>query len=419
MVVTVVGINHRTAAVEQRERLAFSPQELPAALATLRDDLGGGVLLSTCNRSELYTTVGGNPGQGERLIGLLMALKGLEESIYPGRFYVYRQEAAVRHLYRVASGIDSMVVGEAQILGQVRDALAAANEAGSLNGVLSRLFHTAIAVGKRVRRQTRISSYALSVSSAAVVLAERTFERLNDRTVLVISAGPAGKLTAKRLADSGAASILVTNRTFTRAQDLARQLGGRALPFDRLTEALAQSDIVISSTGAQSPVLGPAEVMLAMEGRLGQPFLLIDIAVPRDIDPAVRDIPGVLLYDIDDLQEVSQISSEGRQREITHVEDIIEEEVVHFLHWWSSLDTLSIVAALREKAEAIRRNEMDKALRRLPELSDDERQRIEAMSTAIVKKMLHDPIARLKNGGDHWHLEAVQELFGLPRRIEK
>lgn len=415
LVVTVVGVNHRTASVEQRERLAFSAQELPAALRSLRADLGGGVLLSTCNRSELYATVAADPGQAERLIGYLMALKGLRESIYPGRFYLYRHEQAVRHLYRVAAGIDSMVVGEAQILGQVRDALAAAHEAGSLNGVLSRLFHSAIAVGKQARSQTGIGRYALSVSSTAVALAQRTFGRLEGRTVLVISAGSTGKLAVKRLADSGAARILVTNRTFARARDLAQQLHGQALPFDRLAEALAQTDIVISSTAAQAPVLGPAQVLPALQERQGQPLLLIDIAVPRDIDPAVRDIPGVLLYDIDDLQQVSQANPEGLQREIARVEAIIEEQVGRFLDWWRSLDILPVIAALREQAEALRRREVEKALRRLPSLSDEERQRIEAMSAAIVKKMLHEPIARLKKDGDRRHLEALQELFGLPR----
>ncbi len=220
-VVSVVGVNHRTASVEQRELLAFSQRELSAALGRLRAELGGGVILSTCNRSELYAAVPADADQGEALIGLFLSLKGLRESIAPGRFYVYRHGEAVRHLYRVAAGIDSMVLGEAQILGQVRQALAEAGEAGSLNGVLSRLFHTAIRVGKRARRETGIGRYALSVSATAVALARRTFGRLEQRTVLVVSAGSTGKLAARSLAQTGGARILVTNRTYDRARELA------------------------------------------------------------------------------------------------------------------------------------------------------------------------------------------------------
>ena len=414
-VINVIGVNHRTAPIEQREPLAFSSAELPAALTRLRVDAGGGVILSTCNRTELYVATAADAGQGEALIGLLMSLKRLQESIYPGRFYLLRHDEAVRHLYRVASGIDSLVLGEAQILGQVREALAAANKAGSLNGLLSRLFHTAIAVGKRARSETHISRYARSVSSTAVALAKQTFGHLDQRTVLVISAGSTGKLAAKSLANSGAARILVTNRTYSRGQELAQRLGGHAIPFQRLPEALADADIVISATGAHRFVLGPAEVAAATAGRNGRSLLLIDIAVPRDIDPAVRRIPGVQLFDIDDLQAVAETNPEGRQREVARVEGIVQEEVDRFLAWWRSLDVVPVIAALRQQAEAIRRRELDKALRRLPALGPQEQQRIEAMTAAIVNKMLHEPIARLKAGGDaRRYLEAIQELFGLP-----
>jgi glutamyl-tRNA reductase len=412
-VVTVVGLNHRTAPVEQRERLTFSQDELPAALGRLRVELGGGVLLSTCNRSELYATVPADAGQGEALLGLFLSLKALQESIAPGRFYVYRHAEAVRHMYRVAAGIDSMVLGEAQILGQIRQALAAADEAGSLNGVLARLFHTAIRVGRRARRETGIGRYALSVSATAVALARRTFGRLDHCTVLVMSTGSTGKLAAWSLVQGGAARILVTNRTYSRAQELAERLGGHAVPFDRLGEALAQADVVISGTGAEGFVLGPDRVGPAMARRPGRTLLLIDIALPRDVDPAVRAISGVRLFDIDDLQAVSQPQIEGQQGEVARVEAIIEEELARLLEWWRSLDVVPVIAALRQRAEGIRRQELDKALRRLPDLSPETCQRLEAMTGAIVKKMLHDPIGRLKAGDDpQRHLEAIQELFG-------
>lgn len=418
MVILAVGVNHRTAPVEEREKLAFSPAELPSALQRLRRELGPAAILSTCNRSEVYASAPDEPGQPQRLIELMAACKGLRRPPDASRFYVLHQEEAVRHLHRVACGVDSMVLGEAQILGQVREAMAAAHAAGSLDGVLSRLFHTAIAVGKRARSQTRIGRYALSVSATAVALAKKTFGSLRQRTVLVISAGATGKLAARSLAQSGASRILVTNRTYARAAELAQRLGGEAVPFDRLPQALADSDIVISATGADTFVLGPDLVRSALASGNSRSLLLIDIAVPRDVDPSVRQLPNVHLFDIDDLQAVSEANLRGRQREIARVEAIIDEEVQRFMEWWRSLDVVPVIAALWERAEAIRRRELDKALRRLGSLSPDERERIEAMTAAIVKKMLHQPIARLKDGSDRRrYLEALQELFDL--RVEK
>ena len=411
-VVTCVGLNHLTAPVEEREKLAFSPQELPAALASIGGRLGGAVLLSTCNRTELYATLPGDSAQGQRLIELITAEKGAE--IDASRFYVLRHEEAVSHLFRVAAGIDSMVLGESQILGQVRESMSAATEAKALNGVLSRLFHSAIAVGRRARSQTNIGRHAVSISSAAVPLAKRTLGDLAGKTVLVISAGSTGKLAAKSLAQSGGARILVTNRTHRRAVELASSIGPNAVgvPFSRLEQALARSDIVISGTGAEGFVLGPELVHPAMAARNGRPLLLIDIAVPRDVDPTVREIPGVHLFDIDDIETVAQDGLRGRQREVRRVEAIIEEEVADFLEWWRSLDVVPIIAALRQRAESIRHRELERALRRLPRLDDEARQRIEAMTAAIVKKMLDRPIARLKDGADTGlYMEALQDLF--------
>lgn len=410
LVVTCVGLNHRTAPVEEREKLAFSPQELPSALERLRQEFGAGVILSTCNRTEVYVTGPDDPAVGRRLVRFLEAEKGAE--VDPSRFYLLRHGEAVRHLFRVAAGIDSMVLGESQILGQVREAMAAATEAKALNGTLSRLFHAAISVGKRARSQTSIGRYAVSVSSAAVALARQSLGTLRDKTVLVISAGSTGKLAAKALAQSGASRILVTNRTYRRAQAVAEQMKGQAIPFSQLPGALTESDIVISGTGAETFLLGPEHIRPALERRNGRSLLLIDIAVPRDIDPAVAQLPGVHLYDIDDLQAVSEAGLRGRQREMRRVEAIVEAEVADFLEWWRSLDVVPVIAALRERAEAIRRQELERTLRRLPDLDGEARQRIEAMTRAIVKKMLDRPIARLKNGTDPGlYMEAIQDLF--------
>ena len=411
-VVTCVGLNHRTAPVEEREKLAFSPQELPAVLSGIGGRLGGAVLLSTCNRTELYATVLDTPAQGGRLIALLAAEKGAE--IDGSRFYVLLHDEAVRHLFRVAAGIDSMVLGESQILGQVREAMSLATEAKTLNGVLSRIFHSAVAVGKRARSQTNISRHAVSVSSAAVALAKRSLGDLMDKTVLIISAGSTGKLAAKSLARGTGSRILVANRTYERAVELASSLGPNAVgvPFARLGQALAQTDIAISSTAAGGFILGTEQVSHAMAARNGRPLLLIDIAVPRDVDPSVRAIPGVHLFDIDDIEAVAEDGRRGRQRELRRVEAIIEEEVVTFREWWRSLDVVPIIAALRERAEAIRRRELDRTIKRLPQLDDEARQRIEAMTMAIVKKMLDRPIARLKDGVDTGlYMEALQDLF--------
>ncbi len=422
-VATCIGLNHLTTPVEEREKLAFSPQELPAALASIGGRIGGAVLLSTCNRTELYATCAGDPAEGRRLIDLLVAEKATD--VDASRFYALRHDEAVRHLFRVAAGIESMVLGESQILGQVREAMSAATEAGTLNGVLSRVFHSAIAVGKRARSQTNIGRYSVSVSSAAVALAKRSLGDLAGKTVLVLSAGTTGKLTAKSLAQSGAARILVANRTYQRAAGLAASIGPSAIgvPFRRLAQALVQCDIVISGTAADGFVLGLQEIRPVTAGRGGSPLLIIDIAVPRDVDPAVRHIPGVQLFDIDDIEAVTQDGLRGRQREVRRVEAIVEEEVAAVLQWWRSLDVVPVIASLRERAEAIRRRELERALRRLPDLDEEARQRIEAMTEAIVKKMLDRPIARLKDGADKGlYMEALQDLFevhpspGPPRR---
>ncbi len=398
--------------------MAFTAPEAAAALERLQERLNGAVLISTCNRTELYTTGPLDAAYSDQMAPLLMQLKGVD--LNPSRFYLVRHDTAVRHLYRVASGIDSMVVGEAQILGQVREALSAATRASSLNGILSRLFHTALAVGKRARSETRIGRYTSSVSGAAVALARQMFGGLEGRHVLIISAGSTGKLAAKALRESGA-QIAVTNRTHSRALELARELGGKAVPADGLTQALEQADVVISATGSNEFVLDERMLRPVVEARQARPLLLIDIAVPRDVDPSVTTLPGVRLYDIDDLAATPEGSNNGRGRsEIERVELIVEEEVERFLGWWRALDAVPVISALREQAESVRRKELDKALRKLPNLSEEERARVESMTRAIINKMLHQPVTRLKTSADSGrHLEALQDLFGLPEGLSE
>ena len=413
-VIIGVGINHRTAPVEERECMAFSEAEMDVSLAALRSKLGGGVILSTCNRTELYATADDDDQLGGRLIDHLISAKGIETPINRSHFYVVRNEQAVRHLYLVATGLDSMIIGEAQILGQVRDALAAAAQANSLNGVLSRLFHTSIAVGKRARRQTKIGCYGQSVSSTAVTLAKETFGRLGDRTVLVIGAGTGGKLAAMSLAEGGASRILVINRTHDRAEALAERLGGTAVPFQHLPEGLAKADIVISASGSDGFIIGPTQVAPAVADRKDRVLLLIDIAVPRNIDPTIRGIDGVRLFDIDDLGRIPSTGSNGHHTDVAEVQTIVEEEIERFLAWWNQLDTFHTIASLCQRADSIRRQELAKGLRRLPELSEQQQRRIEAMTAAMMKKMLHEPISRLKEKTDNRRrTEAVRDLFNI------
>lgn len=413
--VTCVGINHNTSPVEERERLAFTKAELHEALTSLGERLNGAAILSTCNRTELYTTA--KAGEGEALVEVLNGLK--DAAIDAKHFYVLQHTEAVRHLYRVASGIDSMVLGESQILGQVREAMSAATAAETLNGTLSHVFHWAIATGKRARTETNIGRHAVSVSSAAVALARKSLGDLENKTVLVISAGSMGKLAARALAQQAGSRILVANRTKERAADLASQLGpeAEALDMDHLREALAVADIVISGTSSEHFILGPAEVRPVMARRNGRGLLFIDIAVPRDIDPAVRSLQGVHLCDIDDIEAVTSEGWSGRQAEVENVEAIVAEEVARFEEWWESLDVVPVISALRERAEAIRRKELERTLSRLPDLDDESRARIEAMTEAIVKKMLDRPIARLKDGADKGlYIEALEDLFDVPAK---
>ncbi|HZP57768.1 MAG TPA: glutamyl-tRNA reductase [Dehalococcoidia bacterium] len=412
MQVSLVGISHKTAPIAVREHFAFAPDELPGLLARLGERYAGAAVLSTCNRTEVYVVAPRGIGDPRSVIALLSEARG-EPPVEGAPFFALSGKEAMRHLFRVAAGIESMVIGESEILGQVRAAFAAATVAGTHSVALSRLFHTAIRVGRKARAQTHISRYNVSVSSTAVALARTTFGDLRGRTVLVISAGEAGKIAARTLAESGVGRMLVTNRSAERAAELAADLGGRAVPFGRLERTLAEADIVITATAAPEYVIDRALAERATAARGGRPLLVIDIAVPRDVDPAVRDLPGVQLHDIDGLQEIANANHNLRKRELQQVEAIIDEEVARYAEWLRSLEVVPTVAALRARAEAVRQTELERTLARL-DLSAAERKRIEAMTAAMVKRLLHDPIRRLKTSGEgERYVEAVRALFAL------
>jgi glutamyl-tRNA reductase len=408
MHVTLVGISHKTAPVAVRERFAFAADELPAALPRFG---GAAVLVSTCNRTEVYLTAH-HAITPAPVITMLRELKGDVEA--PDDVFYHKTGIdAARHLFRVAAGVDSMVLGESEILGQVRAAFAAATTAGTHNAVLSQLFHSAIRVGRQARNETAVGRHPLSVSSTATKLAERTLGDLSSQTVLVVSAGEAGKLTAKSLAERGVTKLFVTSRTPTRAKELAQDLGGRPVPFSKLGATMAKADIVITSSSAPDFLIGPEHVDVAMANRNGNPLLLIDIAVPRDIDPTVRGRANVELYDIDDLQGLVEEGRSARKKEVAKVETIVEEGLERFRTWVRDRGVVPTVALLRERAEAARKGELERTFQRNGDFSPEQKKRVEAMASALVKKILHDPIDRLKSEDGERYVVSVRELFSL------
>ncbi len=413
----VVGLNHRTAPLEVRERLALTKSQLPEVLKTMGSYAGQGVIICTCNRSEVYT-MSGDDHQKELVEQFLSDYSGVSSDEIRRYVYRYSQEECINHLFRVTSSLDSMILGEGQILRQVKDSFDAAVLANTVHGPLSRLFHQALRVGKRVRRDTSISQNALSVSRACVELARRTLGDLKNLTVMVIGTGDAGKLAARALNESGVRRVVVTNRTYNRAAGLAEELGGEVIPFEDMSKMLDGVDIVIGSTGSPGYVLEAEAVRRAMATRSGRPLFLIDIAVPRDIDPDVANVPNAHLYNMDDLETISESNRQEREGEAQQAREIVEREVEEFLKWYRTLNVVPTITALRMQAEDIRDAEMAKLLKRLDhKLSPEEIESIEAMSRSIVNKLLHNPTSALKDNGRPDHLELTRELFRLDTHL--
>ena len=408
MDITLVGISHKTAPVAVRESVAFGLEELPQALPRFG---GATVLLSTCNRTEVYLAAP-HVITANSVIALLRELKGATDAPDEAFYHLTGLDAA-RHLFGVAAGIDSMVLGESEILGQVRSAFTAALDAGTYNATVSQLFHSAIRVGRRVRTETQIGRHAVSISSSAVALARNTLGDLASKTVLVVGAGEAGQIASRSLTQSGASRLLVTSRTAERAQELAARLGGESVPFDDLGKAMAEADIVISSSAAPDFIIGPREVVQATANRNGRQLLLIDIAVPRDVDPAVRELPSVHLFDIDDLQAHVDRNLDTRRQEVAKVEGIVDAEIVRFGQWLRARGVVPTVAELRARGDSLCEAEVARTLKRLPDLNPQQRERVAAMANALVKKLLHDPIARLKGEDGERYVGVTRELFGL------
>lgn len=420
MGVTVVGLSHRTAPIETRERCAYSTRDVPEVLSRLCNGANQGtgareaVVLSTCNRTELYLVDGARDAVpaawallDERLLG--------SETDARSAGYVRRDREAVRHLMRVASGLDSMVIGEAQIQGQVRDAWEMSRQ--RTGPVLNRLFQTALAVGGRVRSETAIARGAGSVSSAAVQLAKKIFGSLQGRRAMVLGAGEMAELALECLISGGVRAVLVANRTFDRAMELARRHGATAVRFDEYWAQLASVDLVVCSTSAPHPVLQFARVESALRGRGDRPLCVLDIAMPRNVEPAVGTLDNVFLYDLDDLRAVVAANLDARRAELPSAEQLIDGEVEKYWEWLAGLAAVPVVTHFRAEMERIRAHELANAMRRLEPLTPTQREAVERLSKSLMQKFLHEPSVRLRaaaaNGRGLGIVDAARYLFGL------
>lgn len=420
MNVQVTGLNHQTAPVQVREALAFSAARLPEALAVLAatEGVGEAVIVSTCNRVEVYTGSVA-PLPPDLVARFLASFHGVWPETFVPHLFHHEGRGAALHLFRVACGLDSMVVGEAQVTGQVRAAYEAAASAGTAGRALHRLFQQALAVAKRARTATEIGAGRASVGSVAVELAQRIFESLDGKTVLVVGAGEMGASVVASLRAAGAEATLVANRTHKRAVELAATWGGRAVPFDALADHLAAADIVISSTDAPHYVLTRARLERAVAERRGRSLFLVDIAVPRDIEPSVAEVEGCYLYNIDDLQAVVNETLAQRQQEVVRCEAIVEEECGRFMAWVERLAVAPTIAELAAQLHELKRGEVEALLQRVPELSPEARAEVERMADRLVNKILHQPIRALRDAAPDERPEgllgAALRLFGLRR----
>jgi glutamyl-tRNA reductase len=415
--IVVAGVSHQTAPVAIREALAVPRERLAEALALARAQAGleEAVLLSTCNRVELYGH--GPDADPEVVLAWLAALHGRSLDELHKHGFALAGGEAIRHAFRVAASLESMVLGEPQILGQVKDAYLAAEQAGSLGPTLSALRNRTLAAAKRVRSETGIGQMAVSISHVAVELARKIFGELRGKHVLLVGAGKMSQLAARRLVDAGAQATVVGGRTFERAEELAASLGGRAVPFEQLRDEMALADIVISGTGAPGIVVQVADVTHARSLRRNRPLFLIDIAVPRDVDPAVRKLDGVFLYDLDDLHAVAQSNLRERQKEAAAATAIVEREVKEYLEWRKSLEVVPLLVDLRKRADEIRKAEIEKARRRLGTLTPEQEAALEQVTSAIVAKLLHPPTVQLKEiaktGQPPEQVGFIRKLLGL------
>jgi len=424
MDILLVGLSHKTAPVEVRERLSFPGPRLAEGILKLRryEEILECVILSTCNRVEVYATVEIPEIGVARIKDFLHSYQpDMSQDLISQHLYIYKNEGVARHLFRVAASLDSMVVGEPQILGQVKEAFDTALLNKTTGVVLNKLFKKAISAAKRVRTETKIGESAISISFAAVELAKKIFSNLNNKTGMLIGAGEMGQLAAQYLVNNGIKDIVVSTRNYDRALHLARSYNGRVVRYEDFLEEIPRVDVVICSTGAPNYIIRYEHMQDIIRKRKNRPIFLIDISVPRNIDPEINSIDNVFLYDIDDLQAVVENNLEARKEEAEKGERIVEEEVITFTRWFKSLEVVPTIIALKEKVEAIRRKELERTIGRLRSLSPEEVQIIEGLTCTIVNKILHNPLVALKVEADSTngllYAEAVRKLFDLDVKV--
>jgi glutamyl-tRNA reductase len=413
MNVVVVGLNHKTAPVEIREKLCFAEAQVEEALHRLQNQfaLSEALILSTCNRVEIVGSGLEPELSSHRILEFLGDFHQLEISQLLPHFYQWPGIEAVRHIFRVTSSLDSMIVGEPQILGQVKNAFALAQRAGTLGPLLNSILSRAFMVAKRVRSETAIASSAVSVSYAAVELAKKIFNQLNDKTVLILGAGKMSELAVRHLKSSGISKVLVWNRTYSRAQEMAQLFQGEAIPTEDLFRHIERADILISSTGASSFILKYEDGERIIQLRRNRPVFIIDIAVPRDIDPTINNINNIFLYDIDDLQQVIEANRKQRQKEAVRAEEIVQNEVLSFSKRLGVHDVAPLIVSLRNHWETIRQEEISRFQKQMGPLSKEQELAVQSLTASLLNKMLHGPIMRLKESSTDPDREAlVQEI---------
>jgi len=421
MNILVIGLNHKTAPIEVREKVAFAGPKLEEAIHILKDAriVKESIILSTCNRVEIYAGVSDIDSGVENVKGFLSEFHKVQRDLLDRSLYIHKGTDAIRHMYRVASSLDSMVVGEPQILGQLKDAFDAALKNRTTGVILNKLMRKSVSVAKRIRTETKIAESAVSISFAAVELAKKIFDDLSTKSCMLLGAGEMAELAARHLINSGVKGIFISNRTIARAEELALEFHGTVVPFEGFVRELVHSDIVICSTGAPNYILVKEQVQKTMKERKQKPVFLIDISVPRNIDPLINDIDNVYLYDVDSLQGIVETNIQERGKEAEKAEQIVDEEIGSFLKWQESLSATPTIVALRNKAEEIRKSELEKVLKKLGPLEEEKIKAIDYLTTSIVNKLIHPPTVALKAANDDKEemMDVVQKLFQL--EIEK
>jgi len=408
----ILGLNHNTAPLNVREKLYIKEGSIPALLRMLREEgVPESVIVSTCNRTEIYFSGGDTREMAEKVRRVLSDVFTAPDDWFTDYMYSLSGEEAFRHLFLVASGLDSMVIGEPEILGQVKDAYRIAASARSTGFFLNKTFHKTFNVAKRIRTETRIGYNPLSISSMAVELARRIFGTLDKKKILVIGAGEMCEVALKYFQKEGISDILITNRTYAKAQKLAGDIIGKARPFETLFDLIVDVDMVLASTGSEEPLIDPVRLQTVMKKRKNRPIFFIDIAVPRDVDPAVNDMDNVYLYDIDDLKELSQKHLSDRVRESEKAQVIIDDEAARFSDWLRKVDVNPLISHIMGRAEEIRTKEMKRALGKMGVSDDETVNNIDAMTRALMNKLGHPYLALLKENGDPAVFDTLKKLF--------